>query len=218
MYPRETASERSSSHAEFRIADGACLWCLPVNRMTPSEPLHVFFSQVGDASFAKGGDDQCLDATDLVGNLDGLFVRFSRQDCLAFLRQPAKCSHGNLGNRMQFLRFPGRRLNSSLRHLLAFGQLVHADEDCVVPFFGPKRCPAGPGAADFEACLPGRVVRATSVLAELDAILVVLPRMPLGEGGARCGERSWLHITSVTERSNVDCVLTSKLTSPFRQA
>ena len=46
----------------------------PSTVLTPSEPLHVFFSQVGDASFAKGRDDQCPDATDLVGDLAAPFL------------------------------------------------------------------------------------------------------------------------------------------------
>ena len=86
-----------------QVADGALLWCLPVNPYDPSESLDVFLSQVGDASFAKGRDDQALMRLIFLATLMA-FLSGPRQDRLAFLLQPASVVT-NLGNRMLFLLF-----------------------------------------------------------------------------------------------------------------
>ena len=125
MWPRATASNKISCHAEFRLPIRTLLRSLAADRVPPGELLHIFLGQVGDTSSPNSRDDQCLYPVDLAPNFGRFLLWLRLQDRLPCRPKPPQGGDRYLGNSVLFLPIAARRLYASHRHLFTLGQLVH---------------------------------------------------------------------------------------------
>ena len=125
MWPRTTASNKISSHAEFRLPIRTLLRSVAADRMTFGEPLHVFFGEVGDTAPPMAGMISLFIRVILLPILP-LSSWLRLQDRLPCLPQPRQGDGRYLGNCVLFLPLATWRMYPSHRHLFTLGQLVHA--------------------------------------------------------------------------------------------